>query len=82
MGKIHDLLDKLCCGAAASVMLDSTVRGPVSFYIRNNLPIPDRLLPGRFVMRQSKETRDLLKTLTSDQAAKMRVSHILEVTHE
>ncbi len=41
-------------------------------YVIRGLPIPEMQLPGRFVMRMSEETRELLKQLTSDDAAKCR----------
>ena len=46
--------------------------------LRTGKPIPDRLLPGRFLDELDEEERNILKQLTSDEAADTRPDAIFD----
>ena len=68
-----DLLQKIAKDTVLIPFLSSSFRYSTSRdYVIRGLPIPDRLLPGRIVMHMPKESREILRELTSDDAAQCR----------
>lgn len=60
------LLNELASQAALEPLVCATLRGTAIHIAYAGREIPDRLLPGRFVMRLSPEQRGLLSELKSD----------------
>lgn len=65
----HHVLHELA--ASAWLASNLTTRRTAMDYVRREQPIPDHLLPGRFISRQPPAAREHLQALTSTDAARV-----------
>ncbi len=76
MSKAYDIYHELLSAARCEyycVNYGSNKETIIAKYIREGKEIPDRYLPGRWIMQLSEEKREELKKLTSNETSMDRI---------